>query len=121
MGKFFKVLSISILFTIFANAYQITPQNFRATLSKHKLVVVKYWASWCVPCSILKPEYEKAQQELKKGVLFTTYNVDLGGAKSKGVDTIPTIVLYKNGKEVSRKEEILISDAIVQWVQSYMN
>jgi len=113
-----KLISL-LLISLTLNALNLTPKNFNKTLSKHKIVVVEYWAPWCVPCSVLGPEFNRASKELKKEVLMAKYNVDLGGVREKGIDTIPTIVIYKNGKEVSRKTEILSAEAIVEWVRSY--
>ncbi len=114
-----KKLILLVLTAFTLNAFNLTPKNFYKTVSKHKIVVVEYWAPWCVPCSVLGPEFDAASKRLKGEVLMAKYNVDLGGVKSKGIDTIPTIVIYKNGKEVGRKTEILSADSIIEWVRSY--
>jgi len=109
------LIFISIFSSLFS--FNLTPKNFNKILSSHRVVVVEYWASWCIPCSILKPEFEKASKILKKEVFMAKYNVDLGGVKSKNIYTIPTIVIYKNKKEIARTNNIMSAEAIVEWVR----
>jgi len=112
---------LTFFLTIFVNAYQIGPKNFYKAINTNKLTIVKFWASWCAPCSILKPEFKKAQREMGRKVTFLEYNVDLGGSplRKYNISFVPTMVIFKNGKELDRKSEVLDSSAIVEWLNQY--
>ena len=117
------VLTFLISFFAFniANAYSIGPKNFYKAINKRNLVIVKFWASWCIPCSILNPEFKKAKREMGKKVTFLEYNVDLGGEplRKYNISVVPTMIIFKNGKEIDRKSEILDSSAIIEWLKEY--
>jgi len=116
-----KLALIFILSSSLALALSVGPKTLNRVVHSHKVVLVKFWASWCVPCSIMKPDFEAAKRELKrKRVTVAEYNVDLGGAPKYGVYTIPTLVLFVNGKAVEQKQGVLDKDSIVMWVDSYL-
>jgi len=119
----FKTVIISIFATILLGAQQIGPKSFDSVIKSNKVVIVKFWASWCMPCSILKPEFNKAKAQMGKKVKFVEYNVDLRGKplQKYKIELVPTMVIFKNGKEVSRDSSILDSQAIVNWVSQYIN
>jgi thiol-disulfide isomerase/thioredoxin len=117
MKKLFII--IFLITTIFG--YSIGPKTFYRAIKKKDIVIVKFWATWCVPCSVLNTEFRKAKRKLGRKVLFTEYNVDLGGRplKEYKIEYIPTMVIFKNGIEVSRSTNILGSDEIVNWIKRY--
>jgi thioredoxin 1 len=116
-----KFFLVTLFVAVFASAQQIGPKNFDSVINKKGVVIVKFWAPWCMPCSILKPEFNKAKAQVGKKVKFVEYNVDLRGKplSKYNIQVIPTMVIFKNGKEVSRDSSILDSSAIVNWVKQY--
>ena len=118
---FSKLFIIFILFCTLINANIIGPKNFENIIKTHKLVLVKFWAPWCSACKMIKPEFEKAQIIAGKSVYFATYNVDLRGnpIKKYNIETIPTMILFENGKEVDRNY-ILNAKDIIEWVMGYV-
>ncbi len=117
-----RVLVILTFFlSSFSFAYQIGPKSFYQTINSNKLVLVKFWASWCMPCSILKPEFEKAKKKMGKKVIFAEYNVDLGGKalRQYNISLLPTMILFKNGKELDRTSDILDNQTIIEWIGQY--
>lgn len=79
-----------------------TVSDFKDKTSKGK-VVVDFWAEWCGPCKMIAPIFEELSKEMK-GITFAKLNVDEDGeiAAEAGVRGIPTMILYKDGEEVSR-------------------
>ena len=86
-----------------SNAIEITSKNFESTVEKG-LVLVDFWASWCGPCMMLGPVVEQLAEELDGKVTVGKINVDDEQelALKFGVMSIPTLVLFKDGTEVSR-------------------
>jgi thioredoxin 1 len=73
------------------------------SISKSDVVVVDFFAEWCMPCIMMAPVIDEVAAKLKK-VKFTKVNVDdyQDIAQKFGVMSIPTMVVLKKGKEVNR-------------------
>ena len=100
---------------------QLTATNYLSTLLKSKQpVVIKFWAPWCKPCRKMTPEYKKAAQTFKGKVLFTELNIDTYPDISKrySVRSIPTMILFKNGKIINRSTGSLKQKGIEAFVKS---
>jgi len=115
-----KLLLLLAIITTFASAYAVGPNTYNKVVHSKHAVVVKFWASWCMPCSVMKPEFEAAEKTLGKKVLFAEYNVDLGGATKYGIRSIPTMILYIDGKAVSQKIGGQSRNEIIAWIKSYI-
>ncbi len=86
-------------------AIKFTTNNFEAEVLKSEVpVLVDFWATWCGPCQMQGPVVEQAAEELAGTVKIGKLNVDEEGsiAQQYGVMSIPTLIVFKNGKEVGR-------------------
>ena len=65
--------------------------------------VVDFWASWCGPCKMFSPIFDEVSNEYSN-INFYKVNVDENReiAKKYGIMSIPTIILFKDGKEIKR-------------------
>lgn len=72
-------------------------------LSKSPLTLVDFWATWCGPCRMIAPIVEELAGETE-GVTFAKVNVDENAdvAIGLGIQAIPTLILFKNGKAVDK-------------------
>lgn len=80
------------------------------------LAIVDYWASWCMPCKMLAPIYESVAAEMADKLSFYKINIDQSQeiATASRVNSIPTLIIYSNGKEVSRVSGYRSKENLIQ-------
>ena len=97
----------------------ITNQNFeQEVLKSDKKVLVDFWASWCGPCRMLSPiidEVAKSTDKVKVGKVNVDEESDL--ATKFAVMSIPTLILFENGKPVKQIVGVQSKDAILRMIE----
>ena len=93
-----------------------------AVLEKHIArsdipVLVDVWAPWCGPCKVMGPQFEAAARKAEPKLRFVKLNSDENQALSArlGIRGIPTMVLFRDGKEVARTSGAMTSADILRW------
>lgn len=83
---------------------ELTDQNFKEEIQKFKIpVLVDFFAQWCGPCSAMAPILEKLAKEREGKLILAKVNIDSAPVlcQELGIDRIPAIVLFKEGRPVS--------------------
>lgn len=82
----------------------LTDFNFNESVHKYPLLIVDFWAVWCGPCRMVSPVIDQLSSELAGKAVFGKLNVDDNTNTSNvlGIQSIPTIVVFKNGQAVDR-------------------
>lgn len=98
----------------------LTASNYKAETSEG-LVLVDFWAAWCGPCRKIAPMLEEVAKDYKDLVKIGKVNVDNYKKFSidLGVEVLPTIVVYKDGKEMTRLKGVVSKDKIVEIIEAY--
>jgi thioredoxin 1 len=83
-------------------------------------VVVDFWAEWCGPCKMIGPSLEEIATEMAGKVKITKLNVDEnpGVAGKFGIRSIPTLMLFKDGKLAGQKVGAAPKGELVKWITS---
>lgn len=81
-------------------------------------VIVDFWAPWCGPCRSFAPSFERASKDFQGKVVFTKVNTENFPAVSDQLQIrgIPTLIIFKNGKELKRISGALPSDQLQKWI-----
>ncbi|MEJ5169510.1 MAG: thioredoxin [Fimbriimonadales bacterium] len=98
----------------------LTTQDFETeVLQNSKPVLLDFWAPWCGPCRMAKPILEQAAATFGNTVDVRTVNVDEEPALARafGVQSIPTMVLMKDGKPIDAWVGVQPYDALVKRVE----
>jgi len=100
-------------------AKEINEQTFEQEVTKSKgLVIVDFWAPWCGPCRMLGPILEEVDKTGKVKVMKLNVDENQNLAALFGVSSIPTMVLFKDGKPISGRIGVISLPQIMAWVES---
>ena len=96
----------------------LTAQNF-AHKTKSGVVLVDFWASWCMPCKMMAPILNEVAEATAETATIYKLNVDEQQevAARYGIRNIPTMILFKDGKEVERIIGVKPKDYILSSIQ----
>jgi len=83
-------------------------------------VVVDFWAPWCGPCRSMAPEFEKAAGILEPAVRLVKVNTEVAQnlAQRFNIRSIPTMAMFRGGREIARQSGAMGATAIASWVRS---
>ncbi|MDJ0955388.1 MAG: thioredoxin TrxC [Arenicellales bacterium] len=101
----------------------LTAANFDRHISKNGIpVVVDFWAAWCAPCKMMAPAFAQAVETLEPNVRFGKLNTDAESsvAARYGIRNIPTMIVFKDGKEKARQPGAMSANDIVRWIETQL-
>jgi len=95
--------------------------NFHDIIQDDKPVLVDFYADWCGPCKMLAPILKDAKSTLGDDVKIVKIDVDKNQelAGKYQVRGVPTMILFKNGKQLWRQSGVLQKDQIVELIRSH--
>jgi thioredoxin 2 len=104
---------------LFEGPVALTATTFDSHVARSGIpVLVDFWAPWCGPCKMMAPHFEQAASMLEPGVRFAKVDTEAEPALAErfGIRSIPTLALFRDGREVARQAGAMGSADIARWV-----
>ena len=97
---------------------ELSDANFQAQV-KNGVMLVDFWAAWCMPCKMMAPVLNDTAEALGSTAKIGKLDVDSNQASSAkyGVRSIPTLILFKNGKEINRFVGVKTKDFLLKEIK----
>jgi thioredoxin 1 len=101
---------------------EITEKELKEKINNGEKVIVEFWASWCGPCKMMKPVFERVSENNDTSVQMYTMDIDNNKefAKSLGIRSIPTVKMFNNGDVVDTKVGVLQENQIKDLVKGLL-
>ncbi len=100
---------------------KVTDNSFKTdVMEADKPVLIDFWAEWCGPCRMIAPILEELVKEIGEEAIIAKLNIDENPETPAmlGVRSIPTLMLFKDGKIVDTKVGVQSKPALLDWIKS---
>jgi thioredoxin 1 len=103
---------------------EVTDAGFEAdVLQSDQPVLVDFWAAWCAPCRMIAPTIDAVAEKYAEAIRVAKVNVDENQDTPQryGIKGIPTLILFRNGKEAERIVGAVSKEAISRMLDRYVS
>ena len=101
--------------------FALTSADFARHVNGGAPVVVDFWAAWCGPCRMMAPAFEQAAARVAPGVHLAKLDTEAEPAIASQYDirSIPTLIAFRNGREIARQSGALPLPQLLQWITAH--
>jgi thioredoxin 2 len=101
----------------------LTDQTFDRQLTRSDLpLVVDFWAPWCGPCKMMAPAYAQAVARIEPRARLAKVDTEQNPmlAQRYGIRSIPTMAIFKGGRQAASQPGAMGPEQLVQWIESHL-
>lgn len=101
---------------------ELNEKEFERVIKNNPVVIVDFWAEWCMPCKFYEPIFEKVAKKLGEKAIFARVNVDENPrlASMYQIMAIPTTIIFVNGKPVEKMLGLIGEGQLEKTVKKYL-
>ncbi len=110
----------SPLFT--GHPVELDDETFQKHITRNDIpVLVDFWAPWCGPCRMMAPAMEELASRAEPGLRVAKLNTEEARqtAAAYGIQSIPTVILFRNGREVARQSGAMNAGQLAAWINAH--
>lgn len=102
---------------------ELSSQTFDKHLKRNDIpLVVDFWAPWCGPCKMMAPHFKTATSQMEPNARLAKLNTEQAQAVAAryNIRSIPTVAIFRNGREVARQAGAMDARTLTNWIRSQL-